>query len=87
MVLSGPVATWVSWRWIFIVPLLVAGFALLSMPRLPPAPPHGRQGTLDLPGALLATSAVTLRRVTHDGDMATAISPGVALSPRALVAA
>ncbi|HEU5160247.1 MAG TPA: MFS transporter [Streptosporangiaceae bacterium] len=60
IVLSGVVATWVSWRWMFVVPLLVAGAGLLRARRLPAARPRDGRGTLDLPGAVLATSGVTL---------------------------
>ncbi|MEU1784649.1 MFS transporter [Streptomyces sparsogenes] len=58
--LSGVVSTLLSWRWNFAVPLLVAGAALALAPRLLPdtAPSGGR--TLDLPGAALATSGITL---------------------------
>jgi MFS family permease len=60
IVLSGAVATWLSWRWMFLVPLLVAGLALVLTPGLPAVRHRGRKGALDLPGALLATSGVTL---------------------------
>jgi MFS family permease len=60
IVLSGVVATWVSWRWMFAVPLLVAGVALLLTRRLLPAGVPGGRVALDLPGAVLATAGVTL---------------------------
>ncbi|HBF80162.1 MAG TPA: MFS transporter, partial [Streptomyces sp.] len=49
-----------SWRWTFAVPLVVALAALALVPRSLPrtAPSLGR--TLDVPGALLATSGITL---------------------------
>ena len=60
IVLSGVVTTWVSWRWMFAVALLVSLVALVLTPRwLPPVAPSGR-ATLDLPGAALATAGVTL---------------------------
>jgi MFS family permease len=59
IVVSGIVTTWVSWRWMFAVPLPVAGVALAAAPRLPVARPRGRVATLDLPGAVLATAGVT----------------------------
>jgi MFS family permease len=60
IVLSGVVATVASWRWMFAIPLLVAGMALLLSRWLLPAGAPGRRGTLDLPGAVLATAGVTL---------------------------
>lgn len=60
ILLSGVVTTWVSWRWMFTVTLLVSVAALVLAPRwLPPVAPSGR-AALDLPGAALATAAITL---------------------------
>jgi MFS family permease len=58
---SGAVASWLSWRWMFAVPVLVAVTALVLAPRLLPADParHERP-SLDLPGALLATAGTVL---------------------------
>ncbi|MEE4491401.1 MFS transporter [Streptomyces sp. BE230] len=58
--LSGVILAWLSWRWTFAVPLVVAVIALALVSRLLPhtAPHRGR--TLDLPGALLATVGITL---------------------------
>ncbi|MER6139903.1 MFS transporter [Streptomyces sparsogenes] len=58
--LSGVISTLLSWRWNLAVPLLVACAALALAPRLLPdtAPSVGR--ALDLPGAALATSGITL---------------------------
>ncbi|MFI1223795.1 MULTISPECIES: MFS transporter [unclassified Streptomyces] len=58
--LSGVILSWLSWRWTFAVPLVVAVTALALAPRLLPytAPHRGR--ALDLPGALLATAGITL---------------------------
>ncbi|GAA3762198.1 MFS transporter [Salinactinospora qingdaonensis] len=59
-VVSGVVVTWLSWRWMFAVPLLVALLGLaLARPLLPRAVPTSRP-TLDLPGAALATAGITL---------------------------
>ncbi|MFE2727727.1 MFS transporter [Kitasatospora sp. NPDC059327] len=58
--LSGAVAAWVSWRWLFAVPVLVslAGLAL-SGRRLPAAEPADTAPpSLDLRGAVLATVGV-----------------------------
>ncbi|RNL85880.1 MFS transporter [Halostreptopolyspora alba] len=58
--LSGVVVTWVSWRWLFLVPVLVALFGLLLARRLlPEASPAGRTA-LDVPGGLLATAGISL---------------------------
>jgi MFS family permease len=60
ILLSGVVTTWISWRWMFAVALLVSVAALLLTPRwLPPAAPAAG-AALDLPGAVLATAGVTL---------------------------
>lgn len=58
--LSGVILSWLSWRWTFAVPLVVAVTALALASRLLPhtAPHRGR--ALDLPGALLATAGITL---------------------------
>lgn len=60
IVLSGVIASLVSWRWMFAIPLFFAAVALLLTRRLLPAGASGRRGALDLPGALLATAGVTL---------------------------
>ncbi|WP_371780729.1 MFS transporter [Streptosporangium subroseum] len=58
--LSGVVTTWLPWRWMFGVALLVSLVALPLTPRwLPSAAPSGPVA-LDLPGAALATAGVTL---------------------------
>lgn len=64
-VLSGAVAAWVSWRWLFAVPVLVAATALARAGTLPqaapapaPAPAPARVPGLDLRGAALATAGV-----------------------------
>ncbi|MGW4894954.1 MFS transporter [Kitasatospora sp. NPDC004240] len=58
--LSGVVAAWVSWRWLFAVPVLVALLGLaLSGRLLPPAAPAATTPpALDLRGAALATAGI-----------------------------
>ncbi|MEU8679117.1 MFS transporter [Streptomyces sp. NPDC048560] len=58
--LSGVILSWLSWRWTFVVPLVVAVTALALAPRLLPRTVPDRGRTLDLPGALLATTGITL---------------------------
>lgn len=58
---SGAVADWLSWRWMFVVPVIVTAAALVLAPRLLPAdPPRERRPALDLPGAVLATAGTVL---------------------------
>lgn len=60
IVVSGVVTTFVSWRWLFAVPLVVSAAGLLLQRRfLPPGPP-GKPAHLDIQGALLATAGLTL---------------------------
>ncbi|MYS80942.1 MFS transporter [Embleya scabrispora] len=82
---SGVLTTWVSWRWMFAIPVTVAVVALLLTPRLlpngkstyagptahPSAEPGGRPG-LDPLGAILATVGITLAGygLTVTGDHA-----------------
>ncbi|MGW6917503.1 MFS transporter [Kitasatospora sp. NPDC054939] len=62
--LSGVVAAWTTWRWLFAVPILVAAAALALSGRLLPAarPAPGdrtdRPRPLDLPGAALAATGI-----------------------------
>ncbi|MFI8829712.1 MFS transporter [Streptomyces afghaniensis] len=58
--LSGVISALWSWRCIFAVPLVVALAALALTPRLLPDTMPSRGRTLDLPGALLATTGITL---------------------------
>ncbi|MEO3753279.1 MFS transporter [Streptomyces sp. B6B3] len=58
--LSGPLAEALSWRWTFAPPFVVAVVALGLTPWLLPDTAPNRGRTLDLPGALLATSGLTL---------------------------
>jgi MFS family permease len=63
-VLSGLVITWVSWRWVFVLPAVLAPIAIVSVLRLVPAEnararPAGRtKEAIDWPGALLATAGL-----------------------------
>ncbi|GJF31603.1 MFS transporter [Kitasatospora sp. NE20-6] len=58
---SGAVADWLSWRWMFAVPVVVSAVTLVLAPRLLPAdPPRERRPALDLPGAVLATAGTVL---------------------------
>ncbi|ADB50788.1 MFS transporter [Conexibacter woesei] len=71
-VASGVVTTWLSWRWMFAVPLAVAAVGLVALPRLlpdtaaahagAPAPGAGgaRRPRLDLGGAVLALLGISL---------------------------
>jgi MFS family permease len=63
IVLSGAVAAVVSWRWMFTVPVLVAGLALLLARRLPSTGRPCRRVGLDTAGAVLATCGLTLLSV------------------------
>jgi MFS family permease len=57
---SGVVTTWISWRWMFAVPLSVAAFGLLALPRLlPRVAPASTRPRLDLTGAVLATLGIS----------------------------
>ncbi|MFF4364582.1 MFS transporter [Streptomyces sp. NPDC001594] len=58
--LSGVISALVSWRLALGVPVAVATVALTLAPRLLPDTPVGAGRSLDLPGALLATTAITL---------------------------
>ncbi|MEU2628846.1 MFS transporter [Kitasatospora sp. NPDC007106] len=58
---SGAVASWLSWRWMFAVPVVVAAAALALAPALLPRDPaRDRRPALDLPGAVLATAGTVL---------------------------
>lgn len=58
--LSGVILSLLSWRWTFVVPLVVAVAALALTSRLLPPTTSNRGRTLDLPGALLATAGIVL---------------------------
>ncbi|PCG86230.1 MFS transporter [Streptomyces sp. WZ.A104] len=60
---SGAVTTWISWRWMFAVPVLVAVLALAATRRLlpaGPADPSASRPGLDPVGALLATLGISI---------------------------
>jgi MFS family permease len=72
-VLSGLVITWVSWRWVFVMPAVVAPIAIVGVLRLVPAENSSSQPSqpsqpiesprragegVDWPGALLATAGL-----------------------------
>ncbi|WP_030269333.1 MFS transporter [Streptomyces sp. NRRL B-24484] len=58
---SGAVASWLSWRWMFAVPVIVVAAALALAPALLPRDPaRERRPALDLPGAVLATAGTVL---------------------------
>ncbi|MDC9613493.1 MFS transporter [Xenorhabdus khoisanae] len=62
-IISGVVTTWVSWRWMFAVPVLVSVIGLLSTRNLLPAgidESHQRRSKLDLIGAIFATFGISL---------------------------
>jgi MFS family permease len=54
------VVTWVSWRWTFAIPLLVALVAGLGAPRLLPSGPLPTPRRLDISGAFTVTAGLTL---------------------------
>ncbi|MBB6730642.1 MFS transporter [Cohnella zeiphila] len=62
-ILSGIVTNWISWRWMFVVPVLVTAFALAKSRSLLPAGEIGsfanRPG-LDPLGAILVTLGISL---------------------------
>lgn len=53
-VLSGVMMTWMSWRWLFLAPVLVSAIAVTAAPRLIPAGPPPARGRIHWPGAVLA---------------------------------
>lgn len=60
ILISGVVITWVSWRWMFAIPLLVCCVALVLTPRWLPVAASRVGGGLELPGAATATAGTTL---------------------------
>jgi MFS family permease len=63
VVLAGIATTWVSWRWMFAAPALIATLALLIAPRLVPGGGQahpGQRPRLDLVAAVLATGGITM---------------------------
>lgn len=58
-VLSGVVLTWVSWRWVFILPAAVAAVVLAVSLRVLPSGPAPRKERLDTVGAVLITAGLS----------------------------
>jgi MFS family permease len=77
-VLSGVAANWMSWRWLFLVPLAVAIVTVAAARRLVPAGVPRSGGGVDWPGAFLATAGlgVLLYGLGHSGW---AVAAGLAL--------
>jgi MFS family permease len=57
-VLSGVAATWMSWRWLFLLPLAVAIVTVAAARRLVPEGVPRSGGRIDWPGAFLATAGL-----------------------------
>jgi EmrB/QacA subfamily drug resistance transporter len=70
LILGGLITAYISWRWVLFVNVPIALLLAIAAPRVLAAS-EGRSGRLDLPGAVTATSAVTLlvyglsRAATH----------------------
>lgn len=60
VLLSGVMITWVSWRWSFAIPAVVAVVALFAARWLLPAGPTPRRMRLDIPGGLLVTAGLSV---------------------------
>ncbi|WP_411082997.1 MFS transporter [Streptomyces sp. cmx-18-6] len=59
--LSGAATVWLSWRWTFLVPTLVAAAVVLTAPRVLPRDAGTRaDGKVDVLGAVLATAGLAL---------------------------
>ncbi|MCP2323922.1 MFS family permease [Hamadaea flava] len=82
--LSGIVATWLSWRWMLAVPLVIAAVAAVATPQLLPEGTRHSRATLDLPGALLATTGITLLSFGLVVTGEHAWTSAIALTPLAL---
>ncbi|MDV3222244.1 MFS transporter [Intrasporangium sp.] len=55
---SGVILSWGHWRWLFILPAIIAAISVVCVPVLPPGPGH-RPVQLDVPGALLVTAGLS----------------------------
>jgi hypothetical protein len=80
--LGGVISEWASWPWIFYLNIPIAAAVLALTPRLMPSVP-ARRGSIDLSGALLATSRPGVDRVRRGprpeegwGSTATLLSIG-----------
>jgi MFS family permease len=60
MLLSGVVATIASWRWAFVLPVLVCALAVALAPRLLPVGDTTVRERLDVLGAVLVTAGITV---------------------------
>ncbi|HEX5597018.1 MAG TPA: MFS transporter [Micromonosporaceae bacterium] len=58
-ILSGVILNWVSWRWLFLGPALLAAAVAAVAPRALPAGPVPVRVRIDLLGALLATAGLS----------------------------
>ncbi|MEU9126336.1 MFS transporter [Streptomyces sp. NPDC048506] len=59
-VLSGVVVTWVSWRWLFAAPAVIAVVAAWAAPRLMPPDAPSERGPVDVLGGVLVTAGLTV---------------------------
>lgn len=84
--ISGVVVTWVSWRWAFLVAVLVAALTVAAAPAVLPARPRRptARARIDLTGALLVTAGLCavsyglLRAAEHPWSSADVHTPLVA---------
>jgi len=83
-IVSGALVEYASWRWIFLVNIPVAVFAIVVLPRLVKADkarPAGERTRLDLPGAALSTLGVAgivfglIEAATYDWGSARVLGP------------
>ncbi|MEU7988084.1 MFS transporter [Streptosporangium canum] len=57
-VLSGVMITWVSWRWVFLAPVVISAVAAPAATRLFPADGPPVRGRIDWLGAMLSTAGL-----------------------------
>lgn len=57
-VASGVLITWISWRWVFAAPAVIAAFAVAAAPRVLPEDRAQAPVPVDWPGAVLATAGL-----------------------------
>lgn len=60
ILLSGFIASWLSWRWVFVLPLIAALAGVGLAARLLPPGPAPASRPLDVPGAILVTAGTGL---------------------------